>query len=183
VTERSRTPRQHLAALARIHEAFGSADIEYSVFGGWAVDFHAASVTRAHDDIDIAVWLEDHDRIAALLVDDGWKHAPEEDEDGGTGYERDGVRLELTFLVRGDDGQVYTPLRERRAPWSGGAFESDVAELHGVRARVVGLDALRRGKSQPRDDVAEAEKDRADFATLSRLGSESWNCRCRRVGG
>ena len=38
---------------------------------------HAGSVTRAHDDLDIAVWLKDHNRIAALLAADGWSHAPE----------------------------------------------------------------------------------------------------------
>jgi hypothetical protein len=56
--------------------------------------------------VDIAVWLQEHERIAELLAADGWKHAPEEDEDGGTGYERGGVRLELTFLVRDDEGHV-----------------------------------------------------------------------------
>jgi hypothetical protein len=100
--------------LAQVHELLERHGIEYWLFGGWAVDFHAGSVTRPHDDLDIAVWLKDHSRIAALLAADGWKHAPEEGEDGYTGYERGPVRLELAFLARGEKDQVYTPLREGR---------------------------------------------------------------------
>ena len=161
---------EQLNALAQIHESFERGGIAYWLFGGWAVDFYARSVTRSHDDVDIAVWLEDHDRIAELLASEGWSHAPEEDEDGGTGYERGAVRLELTFLVRGDDGGVYTPLRSGRAQWSPEAFKDDIAELRDVRARVVGFGALKSGKSRSRDDPAEAAKDRADFAILARLG-------------
>jgi Aminoglycoside-2''-adenylyltransferase len=160
---------EQLAALARIHELLDRQGIEYWLFGGWAVDFHAGSVTRAHDDIDIAVWVEDHERIAGLLTADGWRHAPEAGEDGYTGYERGAVRLELAFLARGEDGQVYTPLRDGRAPWPGEAFESEVAELGGVRARVVRLRALKADKAEVRDDSVVAAKDRADLLTLSRV--------------
>ena len=158
---------QQLAALARVHELLERRGIEYWLFGGWAVDFHAGSVTRAHDDVDIAVWAEDHDRIASLLAADGWKRAPEEDEDGYTGYERGAVRLELAFLARDEDGQVYTPLREGRGAWPRDAFEDDVAELRGVRARLVGLVALKADKSEAREDSTVAAKDRADLASLS----------------
>jgi hypothetical protein len=106
--------------LARIHELLERHGIEYWLFGGWAVDFHAGSVTRPHDDLDIAVWLKDHNRIDALLAADGWKHAPEEGEDGYTGYERGLVRLEVAFLARGEKEQVYTPLREGSGSLAGG---------------------------------------------------------------
>ena len=65
----------------------------------------------------------DADRIAALLRADGWVHAPEPQEDGYTVYERGVLRLELAFLARAEDGEVYTPLRSgqrstgRRAPF------------------------------------------------------------------
>ena len=39
--------------------------------GGWAVDLHAGAVTREHDDIDIAVWLDDvgkAERVRARVV-------------------------------------------------------------------------------------------------------------------
>jgi hypothetical protein len=103
---------EQLAALAQVHELLVRHRIEYWLFGGWAVDFHAGAITRPHDDLDISVWSKDLDRIAALLAADGWKHAPEEDEDGYTGYARGTVRFELAFLARGEDGEVYTPLGE-----------------------------------------------------------------------
>jgi aminoglycoside-2''-adenylyltransferase len=160
------TEAEQLAALARIDELLGPHGIDYWLFGSWAVDRHAGAVTRAHDDVDIAVWLKDHERIATLLAADGWKHAPEADEDGYTGYERGTVRLELAFLARSEDGQVYTSLREGRAAWPDEAFENDVAELLDVRARVISLRALKADKAQTRDDSIVAAKDRADLATL-----------------
>ena len=160
---------EQLAALARLHQVLGRHGIEYWLFGGWAVDFHAGSVTRPHDDLDIAVWSDDRERIAALLAADGWEHAPQEGEDGYTGYERENVRLELAFLARAEDGQVFTPLREGRAPWPIGAFEDDVAELRGVRVRIISLRALTTDKSAVHDDPRVAAKDRADLTILSRL--------------
>ena len=161
---------QQLAALARVNDLLGEAGIAYWLFGGWTVDFYAGSVTRAHADLDAAVWLDDLPRIAALLEADGWHHAPEEDEDGGTGYEQGAVRLELTYLVRGEDGDTYTPMSHGQAAWSEEALADDVRELNGVSARLIALAPLMRGKSSPRDDPDEAVRDRADFETLSRLG-------------
>ena len=160
---------KQLAALARIDDLLGRHGIEYWLFGGWAVDFHASSVTRAHDDIDIAVWVDDRKRIAGLLTADGWRHAPEASEDGYTGYERDSVRLEVAFLARDESEEVYTPLRDGRASWPTAAFGNDAAELKGVRARVISLGALKTDKSEAHADPRVAAKDRADLATLSGL--------------
>ena len=162
---------EQLAALARLDGVFATHKIPYWLFGGWAVDFHTGAVTRSHDDLDIAVWSKDHERIAELLATDGWQHTPDEGEDGYTAYTRGAVRLELAFLARDQEGTIYTPLREGRASWPQAAFEDDVAELAGVRARVITLAALKAEKSQDRDDPAVAAKDSADAATLSRLTS------------
>jgi hypothetical protein len=160
---------QQLSALARLSELFEEARIANWLFGGWAVDFYAGAVTRAHDDLDMAVWLEDLPRIAKVLEGEGWRHAPLDDEDGGTGYERGTVRLELTFLVRDGDGRIFTPLRNGRAAWAEEALANDMRELRGARSRLVALAPLMRGKATPRDDPEEAAKDRADFEKLSRL--------------
>lgn len=160
---------RQLAALARLDAQFERAGIAYWLFGGWAVDFYAGMVTRVHDDVDIAIWLKDVPLLAEVLEADDWRHAPSKDDDGGTGYERGAVRLELTYLVRGGDGRIFTPLRHRLAPWSEDAFADDICMLLGVRSRVVSLGALIRGKSSPRDDPEDAAKDRADLAVLSRL--------------
>jgi dihydrofolate reductase len=168
VTYRSVAASQ-LAALASVDALLEHAGIAYWLFGGWAVDFYAGSITRSHFDVDVAVWLDDLPRITVLLEEDGWWHAPEPDENGGTGYERDGIRLELTYLVRNDDGGVVTPLRDFEAQWSEGAFAADTQELRGVQARIIGLHALAQGKSSPRDDPNDAAKDNADFDVLSGL--------------
>jgi hypothetical protein len=138
-----------------VHELLTRNGIEYWLFGGWAVDFYAGTVTRPHDDVDVAVWLADQERIAALLTREGWAHAPEPVEDGGTGYEREGVRLELTFLVRDGDTSAF---RSKPARALAGAFGDERGELEGVRARLIALDALKRGKSAPRDEPGEAAK-------------------------
>jgi GNAT superfamily N-acetyltransferase len=166
-------PRQ-LHALSRVTELLEGAGIDYWLFGGWAVDFYAGSVTRAHDDIDIAVWLEDVPAVSEVLEADGWRHAPSEDDDGGTGYERGVIRLELTYLMRDDDGRIFTPFRHGRALWSAEAFADDVRELLGVRSRVMGLATLTGGKSAPREDPEEAAKDRADFNVLSRMATPTF---------
>ena len=162
-----------LSALADVASRLDSSELEYWLFGGWAVDFYAGRTTRPHFDVDIAVWLDDLPQIDRVLRGFGWRHAPEPEEDGGTGYERDRVRLELTYLVRREDGRVVTPLRETEATWPEDAFGTDARELRGVRARLVGFDALARGKSSARDDPDDAAKDRADFDALSALGRDS----------
>ena len=160
---------RQLAALARVVDSLERGGIDYSLFGGWAVDFHAGRVTRDHDDIDLAVWLADLPRIAQLLEADGWQHAPEPDEDGGTGYERESVRLELTYRARGADGVVSIPLRAGPVPWATGALAPVQAELAGVRASVIPLEALARDKARPREDLDDAAKDRADAEVLAAL--------------
>jgi dihydrofolate reductase len=169
VTYERGSPRAsaQLEALADVDHAFHDEGIAYWLLGGWAVDFHVGSVTRAHDDVDIAVWLQDLPRIAELLAGDGWAHAPEPDEDGGTGYERAGVRLELTYLER-DADSVYTPLRRGRGRWAEDALAEDVRELLGTRARIVSQASLVRTKSSVRDDPEDAAKDRADTDVLTR---------------
>ena len=160
---------QQLSALAGVGGLLEQAGIDYWLFGGWAVDFYVGSVTRAHFDLDLAVWLADVPRIAALLEDDGWRHARLADEDGGTGYERGAVRLELTYLVREDDDRIVIPLRNGRAEFPAEALANDVGQFGGVRVRLIGRAFLERGKASPRDDPEDAVKDRADFARLSEL--------------
>lgn len=160
---------QQLAALAAVGSLLDEHHFDYWLFGGWAVDFHAGTVTRRHTDIDLAVWVNDAEAIHSVLASNGWEHAPAADEDGGTGYLLRGVRLELTYLADSDDGEVFVVLRDRNVLWSESPLGGDILPLDGTRARVVPLELLIRGKSSPRDDPEEAEIDRKDFETLSRL--------------
>jgi Aminoglycoside-2''-adenylyltransferase len=156
-----------LAAIRELHDVLEHAEIDHWLFGGWAVDFHAGRVTRRHDDVDLAVRAEDAGLIVDLLRERGWRHAPEPDEDGGTGYERDGVRVELTFLVRDADGRTCIHLNTGDFPFAGGAFATEVLELAGCRCRVIERSALVRMKSGSRGDPADDAKDAGDLATLS----------------
>jgi hypothetical protein len=163
--------RQQLDALDELHRRFEAEGVEYWLFGGWAVDFHAGSVTRPHGDLDLAVWLHDLRRVALLLHEDGWTHEPEGAEDGSTAFTRGDVHVELAFLQRDEArGEPYTPLADGgRAAWATGAFGQDILALAGVRARVIALAALREEKTGARDDPAAAAKDRRDLRTLGRL--------------
>ena len=166
------TTSPQLSALAEVVHRFEHDGLEYWLFGGWAVDFYAGRITRAHEDVDLAVWHVDLPRIDELLQRTGWRHAPEPNEDGGTGYERSGIRLELTYLVRDARGSVAIPLRGGPARWPAGALAGDTAELHGVRARLIALEALARGKQRARADAADAAKDAADARLLAELLAE-----------
>jgi hypothetical protein len=157
-----------LASLADLDNHLQFQGIAYWLFGGWAVDFYAGEVTRAHGDLDIAVWWDDRDRVAALLASRQWVHRPEADEDGYTCYECDGIRLEVAFIARDPEGVVYTPLINGRGDWPPATFGDDVRHLLDVRARVVNRDALIADKSVARADSVTDAKDRADLMSLNR---------------
>jgi hypothetical protein len=160
--------RRQLDALGEVAAGLERDGVEYALFGGWAVDFHARRATRAHDDVDLVVWRDDRERIVAMLEQRGWRHAPVSDEDGGTGYERDGVRVELTFLAL-VDGVASISLRQGAFAWPD-ALRADVLQLDGVTARVQALEVLRRTKLHVRDDdESDAHKDRVDFEVLDGL--------------
>ena len=101
------TSADQLAALGRLDVRFADEGLEYGVFERWAVDLHGGVVTRAHDDVDVAVWAADADRVARALELDGWTTVPQEVGDGYRVYARDGGR----------------------APWPQGAFGDGVAVL------------------------------------------------------
>jgi Aminoglycoside-2''-adenylyltransferase len=170
MTADGRTARQ-LQTIGWLNRLLAEQGIDYWLFGGWAVDFHAGRLTRRHEDVDLAIWQSDLEHVTTLLQAHGWAHAPEPGEDGYTGYERGDVRVELALLARDEAGTVYTPLTDGRGAWPAGSFRDDEAELEGVRARVVDLGSLIEDKSGSRDDPTATAKDRADVAVLAPLSS------------
>jgi hypothetical protein len=158
-----------LDALGDVARLLDGEGIECWLFGGWAVDFWLGRVTREHTDVDLAIWLDDMPRIAALLAGTGWTDLNDPDADGGKAFGRDGVRLELTYLRRDDEG-VYTPLRDgTRGRWSEESLGSDVLELDGIRCRVIARAPLTRMKRRGRGgDADDAAKDSADADRLER---------------
>lgn len=158
-------------ALRDLVAAFEAADIEYWLFGGWAVDFHAGRVTREHGDIDLGIWLDDMPRIDLVLTAEGWVDLRDPDVDGGKAFGRGGVRLELTYLYRGAEGEIYTPLLDgTRGRWTDQALAEEIGELDGLRCRVVSLAAMSWMKEPGRRlNPEEAAKDDADSVVLRAL--------------
>ena len=132
-----------MAALGEVAGEFAGAGLDYWLFGGFAVDFYAGRLTREHGDVDLAVFADDADTIVNRLLARGWVHRPNPDEDGGTGFERDGVRLELTFIASGEEGRVEIIFREYRGVWSEKPFGDERRELLGVPARLVPREVLK----------------------------------------
>ena len=56
------------------------------------------------------------------------------------------------FLVRVEDGLIFTPTSTGFASWADGAFGDEAGELEGIRARLIGRAALREEKAGPRSD-------------------------------
>lgn len=164
---------EQLAALAELDRLFLDDSVAYWLFGGWAVDFHVGRITREHADIDIAIWSGTRARVTALLLDRGWQHTPDADEDGYTCFTRRGVRLELAFLERDAMGNVYTPLRDGRGEWPAGGFSGAVARLHGVCAHLVSRESLVDDKSAIRGGAETQAKDLADVASLRSQASDA----------
>jgi Aminoglycoside-2''-adenylyltransferase len=100
-------------AIGRLDLALGAARIDYWLFGGWAVDFWVARITRNHDDIDVAAWRCDYDRTRTELLRAGWRHTPVENEVVGTRYRWRSVEVEFTFVEARDDGSVAIPFPGR----------------------------------------------------------------------
>jgi hypothetical protein len=164
---------QQLGAISRLHGLFGRQNLDYWLFGGWAVDFHAGRVTREHADIDIAVWVADLEPAKAVLDQEGWILTLDALQDGYAEFGNGSMHLDLTYLTRDEaTGAVYTPLLQGRGDWPEGAFDEDVKELRGVHAHVVSLRSLIADKSEIRDEPSTASKDRADVAVLVTLLSD-----------
>ena len=160
---------RQLAWIGRVSESLDALRLDHWLFGGWGVDFWAGRRTRAHDDIDFAVWQRDRAAIHRALTDSGWRHTPFAGEVEGTRYRSDGVLLELTFLVPGEAGEVMIAMLPAPVVWATHPFGDDRCTLEGVTCRVVPLERLLADKSRPRSEPDDAAKDVADHAALSEV--------------
>ncbi len=165
-TVRDVTGHQQLETIGVLHELFTRERIDYWLFGGWAVDFHAGRATRPHADIDIAIWRSDFARVGDVLAQLGWSRVRQPGEDGYTQFRKGSVDIDVAFLARDEEGLVFTPLDDGRGEWPLGTFGDEEEELLGVRARVVGLASLIEDKSEVRSDPSTTAKDQADRAVL-----------------
>ena len=168
VQEPTSVVAEQLATMASLSSVLEQHGLDYWLFGGWAVDFWVGRVTRPHDDIDVAAWRGDYDRIKTCLEGAGWEHTPTPSDLVGTRYRLRSAEVEFTFLDSGPDGKVVIPLADP-VVWSAEPLGDHRRELRGVGCRVIPLELLRSGKALPREGTAEGAKDRADFEALSTL--------------
>jgi hypothetical protein len=134
-----------LAAIGAVSAIFEHEQLDYWLFGGWAVDFCVGRVTRDHDDIDLVVWRKDDEAIDAALTATGWQHASVENDVIGAGYTLDGVLLELTLVVSDESGAVVLPLQEGPFVWSSEPFRGERRVLAGVPSTTIPLSLLTSG--------------------------------------
>ena len=158
---------EQLTALAALDAVLDHHALDYWLFGGWAVDFWVGTVTRPHDDVDLAVWRDDYAEIRRLLELEGWRYEPVDDEAIGAGFRSGTVLLELTFVVADAGGQIFIPFPGEPGLWSPEPFGEERRELGGVTCRIVPRPFLLAGKAVPREDEPDAVKDRADYVALS----------------
>lgn len=162
-----------LALLREIAAALDAAGIEWWLFGGWAMDFHAGRVTRDHADIEIFSWKHDSSAVRVALTAAGFVHPP-----GGLypdecqSFLKNQQEVGVWFIVRNSDGAIVTPGRWADWPWAAGAFDGEFVSLEGVTARAMSIDGLldikTRFESHPYGAPLR-EKDIADIQLLRML--------------
>src|SRR5215212_2378645 len=143
-------PDVQLEAIGSLSAALDALEIDYWLFGGWAVDFWVGSVTRDHDDIDVAAFRVDYAAIRTALIGAGWEHTPTPDDVVGTRYAWRGVEVEFTFIIGEESGSVLIPLPDGPIVWSDRPLGNGRRELQGVASRVIPLELLVAGKQTPR---------------------------------
>jgi hypothetical protein len=160
---------QQLVTLAEVSAELRRADVDHWLGGGWAIDFHAGRVSRAHSDVDFVVPLRQRDLLSRVLTGVGFAPRTSDDPDAVQTFVRGGVSVEVTFIVEGPDGTVITPGYEDW-PWLAGAFDLCEVEFGGIRIHAVAPAALLDTKVGWVDHVGEEPRphDLADIEVLRR---------------
>jgi aminoglycoside-2''-adenylyltransferase len=133
---------RQLAMIAEIGAALDGAGIAWWLFGGWAVDFHAGSITRDHADIEVFVRLKDAGRLNDAMRRAGFAAPAPLHPDEGQPFLRDGQEAGVFFLVQHADGRSHTPGRWADWPWRAGAFDGPRLRLDDVEAPVMSAEGL-----------------------------------------
>jgi hypothetical protein len=129
---------RQLHLIREVAELLEGGGVRFWLSGGWAVDFRARRITREHSDVDIVVYHEDQPRLMALLAGAGL--VPVGERPGIAWFERDGLRLETTFITESGEDLV-TPGYESW-PWPQESFPENEVSLSGVSVRAVSVGGL-----------------------------------------
>jgi hypothetical protein len=161
-----------LDLIRQIAATLRAAGIDWWLFGGWAMDFHAARVTRNHADIELFSWKRDAAAVRRTLEGAGFVHPPGLYPGECQPFVKDGQEIGAWFIERDADGTIFTPGRWSGWPWAPGAFDGPPLALEGVTARAMSIAGLLDIKTRFADHPHGAplrEKDTADIALLRSL--------------
>ncbi len=161
-----------LGLIVEIRDALDEADIEWWLFGGWAMDFHAGDVTRNHADIELFVWLKDADAAKQALVRTGFVALPGLHPDEGQPLLKGGQEVGAWYLVCDEAGAIATPGRWADWPWPAGSFDEPRMHIGDIEAPAMSAEGLLEMKmrfAQHPYGASLREKDRADIARLQAI--------------
>jgi hypothetical protein len=161
-----------LELLREIASALDAARIEWWLFGGWAMDFHAGRITRDHADIEIFSWKHDAATVRLALENAGFLHPAGLYPDECQSFLKAGQEIGIWFIERNERGEITTPGRWADWPWFAGAFDDPPLEREGIVARAMSVDGLLDIKTRFAEHPHGAplrQKDIDDIKLLRRL--------------
>ena len=116
-----------LQTIVWLHQLFSEHDIDYWLFGGCGGRLPRRSCDTGPRGRGCRCLARRPRPHTGATRGAGVGPRPDLGEDGYTGYERRGIRLELAFLVCDDAGTPYTPLAQGRGDWPSGSFGDTAA--------------------------------------------------------
>ena len=129
-----------LALLSELSALLDHARIRFWLRGGWALDFHAGRITRAHGDIDLVARPRQRSRIRKLFEEHGYRVVRLADF-ASIHFSKRGQDVQLAFTWKGERARSLTPGREFW-PWPDDAFSNRRHALHGIACRAMSLACL-----------------------------------------
>jgi hypothetical protein len=163
---------RQLALVAEIAGALDRAGLDWWLFGGWAMDFHAGRVTRDHSDVEFFVWEHEGPAVRAKLVGAGFLAVPGLHPDEGQPFLKDGQELGAWYLRPTSGGGICTPGRWADWLWPDGAFAGPRARIGDVEApamSIAGLLDMKANFAQHAHGAPARAKDLADIDLLKAM--------------
>ncbi len=100
------------ATVVEVLDALAAEGVDVWLDGGWGVDALVGNVTRAHSDLDLAVWRADLGLVCGVLVTLGFVLTDDELPARAVYRRPDGTTVDLHPLVPGSDGAGLQELQD-----------------------------------------------------------------------
>ena len=135
-----------LRIIGEIRDGLASANVQWWLFGGWAVDFHLGRVTRDHGDIEFYFWRNDAEALATALRRIGFVPVEIPYADEALEFLKDGQKICPVMLMRREDDAIVVPGRWLHWPFLDGVFSGVIASIEDVQAPVMTIESLLDGR-------------------------------------